>query len=661
MNEDKREQLLKMFYDDRLLFHRYVFAHRHKNESPEFHDEILRKFYSGARQVLVKCFRGAAKSTKAEEYCIGGVLFRDFRFPILIGNSYDRACERLAAIKHELETNEIISELFGSQVGPTWSYDEIVLANGARIKAFGARQSLRGAKHLDDRPDAAIVDDLEDEENVATEQARYKIKRWVNGSLIPALVPWGKIRYLGTPLHPKALIEEKSRDPSVEKIVVPISYIDPQTGEEKPSWPDRFPIDYIRNMRQTYLQDGAMTEYRQEYDCVSEDEASKPFQASMIRRGNPPPGFVATEIFVDPARTTNNKSARTGYAVWSWIGNKLYVRKAFGAFHKPDEIIKTIFDLDEEFDPVFVGVETDGLEEFIMQPLRAEQVKRGVTVPIVGVKAPKDKIGFITSLQPFYMAGDVTHCGETGDLDRELLEFPTGRIDVPNALAYALRMRAGRPVYEDFRNDHIDIDLQVNTRHPRYLAVSSRPAMTAALLVQHIDGCLRVPRAWVLNEPPLDALEKVIPEAILAGGSFTAMTPEEQMDKYVNNGVPAAFNTRKIKLLKGKPSATCVRSLQPFLTTAKRGLPAFALRPRTDEDQGAQWLLNAFARGYLRRLTASGTLEDKPEQNQYALVMEALESFASFITSGTMNTDEGLTFARTPQGRQYISILPGKQ
>jgi hypothetical protein len=36
------------------------------------------------------------------------------------------------------------------------------------------------------------------------------------------------------------------------------------------------------------------------------------------------------------------------------------------------------------------------------------------------------------------------------DLQAQLLSFPTGEIDAPNALAYALRMKPGAPMYDDF-------------------------------------------------------------------------------------------------------------------------------------------------------------------------------------------------------------------
>lgn len=651
--EGKRFALLEKFHKDRYLAHDYLFEARRKDVSPEFHKDILQLFYSTSQYALAVAFRGAAKSTLMEEFVLLSVLFKDFRFVIIIGNSYERACERLAAIKHELETNEVLIELFGNQVGPTWAADVIVLANGARVQAFGAKQSLRGAKHMNDRPDLAVVDDLEDEDMVATELARHKARRWFDGSLLPALIPTGTVRMVGTPLHPKSLIEEKRASRNWKSITVPVYYHDGVS--DVASWPGRFSMEWVDALKQNYINAGAITEFEQEYMCRAEDKASKPFQPEMFKRAAVPNGYYAVEIMVDPARTVNTKtSARTGYAAWTWLGNKLYVLEAYGAFHRPDEIINEIFKLNERYNPVTVGVEADGLEEFIMQPLRNEQVKRGISVPLSPQRAPKDKNSFISGLQPFYMAGDVVHVGVCQDLENELKAFPTGRCDVPNALAYALKMRVGKPVYEDFSAQHIMGGLQINKRVKRYLAVSATPSMTAAALLQFKDGNISVIQDWCKNEPALEALPIIIQEAILSGGEFTAITPAEQLDKYTNNGIPAAFRGRKHVLLRGHLASGAIGSLSGRLKTTNRGVPAFLVSP------DAKWVVNGMARGYARKLQPTGSYSDFPEKNQYALVMEAIESFAEYINNGKIEGDSELTRALTSGGREYYSSLPQK-
>lgn len=653
--DEKRLALIERFHSDRYLAHDFLFETRRKNKSPEFHADILSLFYSTSQYAIAVAFRGGAKSTLVEEFIILAMLFKDSRFCIIVGNTYDMACQRLSAIKHELETNELLIELFGSQVGPIWSEDVIVMANGGRIQAFGAKQSLRGAKTKQgDRPDLAVVDDLEDEDMVLTELARHKARRWFDGSLLPALIPTGRVRMVGTPLHPKSLLEEKKNSPNWKSITVPIFYL--KDGKEVAAWPDRFPMKWVNELRQTYVIGGAVTEFEQEYMCRAEDKASKPFQPDMFVRGSMPPGYSAVEIMVDPARTVNTKtSARTGYAAWTWIGNKLYVLEAYGAFHRPDEIINEIFKLVERYDPVNVGVEADGLEEFIMQPLRNEQIKRGITVPIVPQRAPKDKQSFITGLQAFYTARDVVHVGECKDLENELVAFPTGRCDVPNALAYAPKMRVGKPVYEDFGKQHIAEHLEISKRSKRYLAVSATPSMTAAALIQFRDGNVYVTHDWVRNEPAGEALPIIIQEATLLAGEFTAITPAEQLDKYTNNGIPGVFKGKRARLLRGHLAAQTIGSLANRLKITNKGVPAFQVSLE------ARNVVNGMARGYARKLQPTGSYADFPEKNQYSLVIEAIESFTGYINSGMIEGDSELTRSMTTTGREFYSSLPRKE
>lgn len=654
--EDPREALLRLFLQDRHVAHKALFPHRHRDETPAFHHEVIDLWNSPAPKGLVVAFRGAAKSTLAEEHIIIGACLGEFKYAVIVGNSYPRACERLAAIKHELEGNEAIIALFGGMIGPTWSENEIVLSNGVKVQAFGARQSLRGAKHHEARPDLVLVDDIEDEDLVATEEARRKLMRWLVSSLIPAMDPHGKLRMIGTPLHPKGAVETFKADQGWHAKVFPIRYVDPATGDVVATWPARFPLTWIEAQEQAYAAAGNSIEFAQEYLCVAEDAATKPFQAKVMPAAYTPAPYahLPTWVFVDPARTVNQKtSARTGYAAWSWIGNRLLVRKAFGAFHQPDEIIKTIFELDAEFHPVSIGVELDGLEEFINQPLRAAMVERGHPVPLKGVRAPKGKDQFIMSLQPFFQAGDVMFERPVPDLVSELLQFPSGRKDVPNALAYSLRMRAGRPVYEDFSPAHVEESV-LSLRQPRYLLVSSRAQRTAGVLVQFFDGRLRIFGDWVREGAPVEALEPLVQQATMAaGGNIRIAAPLEQFDKWTGHGVPAAARKLGLEVQRLGPCAAAQGGLATWLRKTVGGTPSIRCSPE------ARWCLNGLAGGYARALTGSGTLAEQPADDEYKLVLEALEAFMSWFNLGisTGDEDSNRRYATASDGRQYLTSL----
>lgn len=653
--EEQRDYLLRTFKDNRALAHKKLFAHRHKDEDPAFHKEMMELLYDPHRRVALMAFRGGAKSTYLEEYVLLRALFREDIYTLIVGPKWESACERVAPIRNELETNDLIIELFGDQKSTPWSMDELQLANGAKIQAMGAGQSMRGKKHNDERPDSAAIDDLEDEENIATEESRRKVDRWLTGTLLPALHPTkGRVRFIGTAIHPKSLIIKKCSDPKWKSRIFPIMYLDPDTGAETPMWPARFPMEWITEERQNYINSGNLIEWEQEYMCRAEDVAGKPFQPGMIKVAPVPAINLPVYMFVDPARTVKEKSARTGYAAWSWIGNRLIVHRAQGHFDKPDEIINRIIAWDKDFQPVHIGVEAVGLEEFLMQPLRAACKASGQSVPWTDVRAPKDKISFIKGLQPFYIAGDVTHVEHLPDLESELLQFPTGRMDVPNALAYALRMRAGRPVYEDFTAKHIATVLEPHRGLPRYLVVSARPALTAAALVQYVDGVIKIYHDWVYNEPPAECFERLLREAVLIGGQLKVCAPFEQFDQYTNNGLPAAIKKAQMIATRGGAAAKCEGQLRDWLRKQVKGEVALLV------NNEARWVRNALAGGYARKLDKAGHIVDQPTDDQYRVVMEALESWTYYFDRehSDVDPDQKLRYDYTPNGHRFITLRP---
>lgn len=652
--DERRRDLLKEFQHNHRAAHKWIFEHRHKDDDPEFVDEMLDLYYSDDPMVAMLAFRGAAKSTYAEEWLLLNALYKTFKFPLLISYKEEMAAEHLAPIKNELETNDRLIDVFGDQKAYPWSSTELGLANGVKIQAIGAGQSMRGKKHNDERPDLALIDDLEDEDSILTDTQRHKTDRWLMGTLIPALHPTRRrVRFIGTALHPKSLIVRKVKDPRWKSATFPLVRIDTQTGEEKSTWPSRFPMSYIKQMREDYLNAGNYIEFEQEYMCRAEDMAGKPFQPSMIKVEPVPLTYLPIMTMTDPARTVKEKSARTGYAAWSWAGNRLIVHKAMGKFHRPDEIVKQNVEWHLKYRPVHMGVEAVGLEDFLMQPLRAACVSLGMSIPFIDVRAPKDKVAFIKGLQPFYIAGDVVHVEHHPDLEAELVQFPTGRIDVLNALAYALRMRAGRPVYEDFGVRHITPMLEPDIEGTLYLCMSSRPSITAGMLIQYADDTIKIYRDWVYNEPPRECFGRMLREAIMeAGKAVKVAVPGDQFNDYTNTGLPAALRAENIIPLRTAHARVSEGSLNKWLSAQVHNTPSFLVR------FDARWTINGLALGYARKLDKHGKLFDDPTDDQYRVLLEAAESFVAwFDKSATMDV-EGFRVAQTTGGRNYYSLRP---
>jgi hypothetical protein len=289
----EQEQIILQLGRNRVLAHQSLFRHRHGDETPPFHSEIINLWHGPDPAALVMVFREGGKSTIAEEAFVIGSGYQLFHNALIIGATERRACERLRAIKHEIETNELVALLFGQLKGHVWNEAEVILSNGVRIIAVGRGQSLRGTKHLHYRPDFCFCDDLEEDEHVRTPEARDETSTWFMSTVLPALDKHARIRVTATPLDREAL---------------------PFFIQKHLRWPVKI---YPMTWQPTFA-------------------------------------------FFDPARTVKVTSATTGWAVWSWIGNRLIVWDGGGNFWKPDEIVSKIFSVDQEYRPVTIGVETDG-------------------------------------------------------------------------------------------------------------------------------------------------------------------------------------------------------------------------------------------------------------------------------------------------------------
>src|SRR6202035_1205664 len=125
------------------------------------------------------------------------------------------------------------------------------------------------------------------------------------------------------------------------------------------------------------------------------------------------------------------------------------------------------------------------------------------------MQAPKGKIPFIEGLQPFFLAGEVGFAKDLPVLVQQFLSFPTGRIDAPNALAYALRMRPGLVVYDDFNSRNVSDELNIRSRVPIFLCLNAAFGVTTAVAVQVVDGALHVLADYVREGDPGTVLSAI--------------------------------------------------------------------------------------------------------------------------------------------------------
>lgn len=144
------------------------------------------------------------------------------------------------------------------------------------------------------------------------------------------------------------------------------------------------------------------------------------------------PTNVNTFVFIDPAISQADTADFTGVVVVSVDYEKRwYVRYARRHKITPTEIIKLIFNLNEEFKPNIIGIEEVAYQKALLYFLDEEMRRRNVILPVKGIRPPTDKTKEmrILSLVPRFEFSRMLLNKGLVDLEIELLKFPRGSHD----------------------------------------------------------------------------------------------------------------------------------------------------------------------------------------------------------------------------------------
>lgn len=201
------------------FFCRYYLPHHFDQQPAEFHrilfsdaEELMDM--KSARNYLGVVFRGGAKTTIFNlalplwSLCLG-----KRHFIVIVSDSERMAREKAAAIKYEIETNDMIREDFGELIGAKWADTEFETRTRRKVLALGSGMNIRGTKHYQHRPDLIILDDIESKEEVASPAQRRRLSDWFAGDVLAAGQPNTKLVVIGTYLSYDCVLKEMEKTP----------------------------------------------------------------------------------------------------------------------------------------------------------------------------------------------------------------------------------------------------------------------------------------------------------------------------------------------------------------------------------------------------------------------------------------------------------------
>jgi hypothetical protein len=203
------------------VFQAWAFERLHKlawkrNVSAQEIAGVLRQVRRRGDKIALAAPRGEAKTTLLQIFAIYCVVFGLRRFIPIISDATEQAATILEGIKVELEANPRLAMDYpdATGAGRVWKVGIILTANNIKLQAFGSGKRMRGLRHGPHRPDLVLIDDLENDENVATKAQRDKGESWIKRTVLKLGPPDDSLDvvYVGTILHYDSVLNRTLRN-----------------------------------------------------------------------------------------------------------------------------------------------------------------------------------------------------------------------------------------------------------------------------------------------------------------------------------------------------------------------------------------------------------------------------------------------------------------
>lgn len=400
--------------------------------TPPFHRECWARYCSELPACVTAAPRNHAKSTAlTHDYGIACALFRVEPYIIIVGATEEMAIEHLGDISNELRENDDLIRDFGIKDFVTDQKTDIIVecVDGYKFRfiARGAEQKIRGRKWNGRRPGLIIFDDIEDDEQVESRDRRKKFRRWFFRACKQALRDGGKIRGHGTILHEDSLLSRLMRNSEWNsRIYKAHNSFDDFGGA---LWPEKFPEERLRAIRQEFISEGDSAGYSQEYlnDPFDYEDAYLRKDDFLPMSDEDRESSKVVAVGVDFAISKADSANRSSFTVGGKDANNI--------LHFLDQrvarldslgIIEEMFSLQMRWKPDMFFVEDGVIWKSILPMLNTEMRRRDIWLSLKPILPVKDKAVRGRSLQKRMRGGGCRFDKQASwyeEFENELLRF----------------------------------------------------------------------------------------------------------------------------------------------------------------------------------------------------------------------------------------------
>lgn len=455
--EEILQEYITRCFSDLEFFAQEFLPHMLTAKIPEFHSEMY-SLLPNEKRLVIAAPRGFAKSTLSSVIypiflAVTGMYAKDI---CVVSASETLAVEMLRRIKRELDSNEKINQYFGDLKTEKWSETHFITKTGVTFRARGAGGQIRGF-----RPDCLILDDIETDELVESEEQRKKLKDWLFKACLNTLLPHGQLILVGSVIHPLAVLNDLLNTDIGWKKKKYQAYINARQEPGYELWPDLWPHEKLQERKKEIGTWAFSSEFMN--DPVSDENS--PVKEHQIRYWADLPNQISYVIAVDPAYSEEESA---DYKVASLIGidqqlNRYlisYVRTHASTGEFMDSVLNLW--LQHRSYVTGIGIPNSGTEKEFFRSFVNKANERKLYPPVVelknvfttstgtAVRAKKNRI--IAALQPLFESGKYYIHASQIEAREELLTIGSSRWDdLVDSMAYAEQIIT--PVFLDIEKE----------------------------------------------------------------------------------------------------------------------------------------------------------------------------------------------------------------
>jgi len=367
---------------------------------------------------------------------------------VVLEKTFTEASEVLNVLRDEFSHNDLLLLVYGSlmKTSSDGVFDDRnkdaegdIFINSVRFRGKGFNTPVRGLKSLEYRPDLILIDDVEEDTHIRSEEQRRKYRENYAQGIVPAVDVEGVIKVTGTILHQDSLLQNliDQFGGTVYRAYDPAS----PTPEQTLLWPARWTWARLMEKKEQMEMEGkGSSKFFQEYLNQPVDDMRRVFKQEYYQHYFTSQDVKNLSLFrsiaIDPAESKKQGSDWTAVTVVDTDqNNNWYVRFVKRYRVNSAELIQLIFDLWNTWKPQVIGVERKAFEDQIKPFMDIKAQETGTFPNVVelehGGQRKEDRI--VGSLQGRFESGKILFqenpLDDTRVLHGELYDFPFAKND----------------------------------------------------------------------------------------------------------------------------------------------------------------------------------------------------------------------------------------